>query len=115
MDRRIVFFAVFVITLISTLLVFAVSIYTQQTLMTTVVYGMVTMWLMGIISQVLLQHLYQSMVRPMEHARMDEEADKAKLEINLEDIEEIDQVAEMEREVGQAAARAVKDRGQVIK
>jgi hypothetical protein len=65
---------------------------------------------MGIASQILLQHLYQSVVRPMENEKLDEELAKAKLDVNLEDIEEIDQVIQMEKEVGRQAAQAMKGR-----
>lgn len=110
MDRRIVFFGVFLITLISTLLVCGVCLYSGQTALTTALYSLVTMWLMGIASQILLQHLYQSVVRPMENEKLDEELAKAKLDVNLEDIEEIDQVIQMEKEVGRQAAQAMKGR-----
>lgn len=108
MDRRVVFLAVFLLTLVSTVLVVGVCLYTRQTELTTVLYGLVTMWLMGILSQILLQHLYQTVVRPIENQRLDDEIAKAKLDVNLEDIEEIDQVIQMEKEVGRQAAKAMK-------
>lgn len=101
MDRRIIFFLVFVITLTSTLLVTAVSLFTKQPAFDTVLYALATMWIMGIVTQLLLQNLYQAIVRPMEQARMQERAKEAESEVNLEEIEEIDQVTQM---VNQQAA-----------
>ncbi|MCB1135025.1 MAG: hypothetical protein KDK78_02050 [Chlamydiia bacterium] len=113
MDRRIVFFSVMVFTLLSTLLVFAIGLVTGQTLLTAVIYALATMWLMGISSQILLQHLYESVVRPLENERLDEELAKAKLDVNLEDIEEIDQVIQLEKEVGRQAQMAMKGQSPV--
>lgn len=96
MDRRGLFLFVFVFTAASTLLVGAVSIWTEQNWLDTVLYSLVTMWLTGIVSQLLMQHLYLGIVRPMEEEKLETMLAKAEAEINIDEVEEIDQVQALE-------------------
>ena len=57
MDRRIVFFLTFVITLTSICLVTLASLYFNRSVFETVLYAVATMWIMGVASQLLLQNL----------------------------------------------------------
>jgi hypothetical protein len=101
-DRRILFVVVFCLTLISTLLVAFVCIMTEQTGLHTILYSLATMWIMGIVSQVLLQHVYLGIVRPLEEDKYEERLDRAKSQMNIDDIEEIDQVEELEEAMKKA-------------
>ena len=95
MDRRIVFFVVFVITLVSTVLVFSICLLAHQPIFETTLYSVVTMWIMGIVSQLLLQNLYQAIVKPLEDSQRQQIEQRTAEEINLKDIEEIDQATEI--------------------
>ena len=99
MDRRILFFIVFIFTLTSTALVTVVCILTEQRVMDTVLYSLATMWITGIISQLLVQHLYLGIVRPLEEQKYEEKLAHVKAKINIEEVEYIDQVKEMEKAV----------------
>lgn len=93
MDRRIIFVLVFFFTLTSTLLVGAVSLLSGQSWLTTALYSLATMWIMGIISQLVIQHLYLGIVKPMDDAKFDEMVEKeTSMEIDLDEVEEIDQM-----------------------
>lgn len=108
MDRRAVFVGVFLFTLISTLLVGGVCLYVGQGIYRSVVYAVVTMWVTGIVSQLALQNLYHAVVRPIEDARLDDRVARAKVEVNLDEVEEIDQVLSLEKEMNRAAQKAVR-------
>ena len=97
MDRRIIFFIIFTITVVSTLLVTAVSIMSGQSWLYTVIYAVVTMWVMGIISQILMQNLYHTIIQPLEEEKQ-AIAKEETVQLNLEDLQEIDQVHELRLE-----------------
>lgn len=98
MDRRIIFLAVFVITLFSTLTVGAVSYFVGQSWLRTVLFSLATMWIVGILSQVLITNLYHVVVRPMEEEKRTDERLQRQEDLNLQDVEEIDQAAQILRE-----------------
>jgi len=94
-DKRIVFLLVFLFTLVSTILVLFVCIATEQKWLTTVLYTLATMWLVGVLSQLLIQHLYLSIVKPIDDAKFEKNLKEQSVpEIDLEELEEIDQVVD---------------------
>ena len=95
MDRRIVFVVVFFFTLLSTVAVAGVCLLLGKTAFSTVLYSLLTMWVVGIVSQLLMHHLYQAIMKPKEEAREEEKASKKQTRINLDAIEEIDQVKKL--------------------
>jgi uncharacterized membrane protein SpoIIM required for sporulation len=97
-DRRIIFLLVFIFTLASTVLVAVVSLMNDQGWIRTAIYSLATMWIVGVVSQLLIQHLYLSIVKPMDDSKREEMlAEQAKMEINLDEIEEIDQVIDLNK------------------
>ncbi len=110
MDRRFIFFLVFCFTLGSTILVATVSIMTGQSWLNTVLYSLATMWIIGIASQVMMQHIYLKIVRPlreeMEHRKVEE---AASVKLDLEDIEEISQGTQKYSEVRTAAEKPIQE------
>lgn len=93
MDKRTIFVMVFFFTLISTILVAIVCVLTGQKALTTVLYSLATMWITGIISQLLFQSLYQSVVVPREEVKQEQEEQEPTMpELNLEGLEEIEEV-----------------------
>jgi hypothetical protein len=111
MDRRIVFFLVFVITLLSTLLVATICMLTKQSMIESVLYTLATMWIMGVVSQLLLQNLYQAIVRPIEREKQQRvNIENNTLNLNLEEIEEINQVVQAVN--GQSATRLPESQGE---
>ena len=96
MDRRGLFLFVFIFTVGTTLLVGSVSVWTNQTLLDTVLYSLVSMWISGVVSQLLMQHLYLGIVRPLEEEKLESMLAKAQAEININEVEEIDQVQALE-------------------
>lgn len=97
MDRRVIFFLVFIITLVSTALVAGVCLLTKQPALDTVLYSVITMWIMGVVSQLLLQNLYQAIVKPMEQLRQEVRQQQTSVPLDLDDVEEIEQANEMIR------------------
>jgi hypothetical protein len=89
MDRRSLFFLVFVFTLVSTILVAGISYFVGNTAFNTVIYALVTMWVVGIISQLLLQNIYQAIIKPLEDERMERRRKGVEQELNLEEVEAI--------------------------
>ena len=113
MDRRIVFFLVFSFTLFSTLLVAFVCFLTNQTIITSTLYTVVTMWVTGIVSQLLLHNLYQSIVAPLDNEKEEElEEEHA---FNYDDIEEIDQVKEIAKGKGKNKEEKEKEGEEKVK
>lgn len=95
MDRRVIFVLVFFFTLLSTVLVFAVCLITGQTWLATAVYSLAAMWIVGIISQLLMRHLYLSIVKPMDDAAYEDMVKKElRLDANLDEVESINEVIE---------------------
>ena len=93
MDKRFVFLLVFLFTLFCTVLVAVVSLLTEQTLLTTVIYSFATMWVTGILSQLVFKHLYLGIVKPMEDSKQGEKLkEERRKELNVAEIERIDQV-----------------------
>ncbi len=91
MDQRHIFILVFLFTLISTCLVAAVSLFTGQGWLVTVLYALATMWIVGILSQVIFRHLYLQVVFPTEVQRTKEELKKGYSRSDeLEEVEAID-------------------------
>jgi hypothetical protein len=95
-DRRIVFFCVFSFTVLSTVLVAAVCLLTEQTWIDTVLYSLATMWLIGIVSQVLVHQVYVGIVRAGEEDKYKSEYETAKARMNIEDIENIDDINKLQ-------------------
>jgi uncharacterized membrane-anchored protein YitT (DUF2179 family) len=89
-DRRIIFIGTFFFTLFSTILVAFVSFATEQGMLYTVLYSLATMWITGVISQVLLQNLYQGIVKPLEEVRVENRKEEKRREVNLQEVEAID-------------------------
>lgn len=102
MDRRFLFLIVYGLTLFSTLLVAFVCFMSEQTWVNTTLYSLTTMWIMGIISQILVQNVYLGIVRPLEEKKYDEMLAHVKSKINIDEVEEIDQVGELENAMKQA-------------
>jgi hypothetical protein len=96
LDRRGLFLFVFIFTVSSTLLVTSVSIWTEQNWLDTILYSLVTMWITGVVSQLLMQHLYLGIIRPMEEEKLETMLAQAQAEINIDEVEEIDQVQALE-------------------
>lgn len=103
MDRRIVFFFVFIITVTSTVMVGAVCLLTGQSWLNTALYTLAAMWIMGIVSQLLLHNVYHNIVRVHEEENKQKSLQRQESPINLDDIEEIDQVEEMKMAAHDAA------------
>lgn len=104
MDKRALFLFVFTFTAMSTLLVAFVSFWTGQRVLDTVLFSLATMWITGVVSQLLLQHVYLGIIRPMEELKYERMLAKAKADINIDDVEEIDQVEELEEAKKKAEA-----------
>lgn len=96
MDKRIPFLFVFCFTLLSTFLVAFVCFWTEQRYLDSVLFTLAAMWITGIVSQLLVQHLYLGIVRPLEEEKYEKVLAKAKADINIDEVEEIDQVGELE-------------------
>lgn len=114
MDRRVLFTIVFLLTLISTLLVIVIGMLSNQKWLYTALYALGTMWIMGIVSQLLIKHLYFSVVRTVEIAKAEECAKKAaELEIDIDEVERIDQLmpskADEEESMDQKQASRIKE------
>lgn len=95
MDRRIIFFLVFTITLLCTILVAVVCFLTEQSMMDTAIYSLTSMWIMGIVTQLMLSNLYRAVVQPLEEERASVQ-EKRQVELDLDDIEGIDELATMD-------------------
>jgi Na+-translocating ferredoxin:NAD+ oxidoreductase RnfG subunit len=91
MDRKGLFLIVFLFTLASTLAVALVSILTEQGPLYTVLYSLVAMWIVGIISQVLITSVYQSVIKPLEEEKREAGRKEVRKELNLSEVEEIDE------------------------
>ncbi|MCH1430596.1 MAG: hypothetical protein GWP59_03545 [Chlamydiales bacterium] len=95
MDKRALFLIVFIFTLISTLLVGAVSLYIGHSWLDVVLYSLGTMWVVGIISQLLMHHLYLSIIRPIEEEKYKKEVEKElQHTIPLDEVEKIDEISD---------------------
>ena len=94
MHRSVVFLMVFFFTLMSTILVGVVSWMTGQGIFYTVIYSVATMWITGIVSQVLVLNLYQGVVKPLEEQRVQAKQEELKEELNLDAVEAIDDAIE---------------------
>ncbi|SCA58793.1 hypothetical protein AB751O23_AP_00030 [Chlamydiales bacterium SCGC AB-751-O23] len=93
MDKRALFLIVFIFTLISTLLVAGISLYMGHNWLDIVLYSLATMWVVGIISQLLMHHLYLSILRPIEEEKYKTQVkDELQHSIPLDEIEKIDEV-----------------------
>ena len=97
MDRRIVFLLVFATTFLSTLLVGIVALWVGQNWVRIALMSLSTMWVVGILSQILFHNLYQSVVKPLEEEKRDQAVAVQHAEINLDEVEEIEQATEMIR------------------
>ena len=69
---------------------------TGQSVIETCLYTIVSMWISGVSSQLLIQHLYNSVIRPLDEKR-------EKVAVNLHEVEKIDELLES------AAARATEE------
>ncbi len=103
MDRKSLFFIVFLFTLVSTCIVGSVSLATGQGWLVTALYSLVTMWIIGILGQVVVRHVYLQVVYPLEAKKAKEEVMESHLSVrDLEDVEEIDAAVELASEKEQA-------------
>jgi LPS O-antigen subunit length determinant protein (WzzB/FepE family) len=91
-NRKIVFFSVFVFTLVSTLLVFSVCLLSNQTWLVTILFTLSTMWVIGILSQLALHHLYLSVVKPIEDKAFEKKI--RKMHEHNYAIEEIEKISD---------------------
>jgi hypothetical protein len=108
-DRRAIFVVVFFFTLLSTVLVAVVSFLSGQGWLHIALYSLATMWIVGVLSQLLLQNLYSSIIRPYEEEkrqRMLEE--QMKQEIDIEQVEAVEDVEERVEELSQEIKRKKK-------
>jgi hypothetical protein len=96
LDRRGLFLFVFILTLGSTILVGSIGVWTEQNWLDIILYSLVTMWITGVVSQLIVQHLYLGIIRPLEEIKLESMLAKAKAEINIDEVEEIDQVRALE-------------------
>ena len=94
MDRRILFFLVFSFTLLSTVIVLAICLATRQTWVATILYSLATMWVIGIVSQLSLHHLYLAIVKPIENKKF-EESLKRENELHF-DIDSVERISDIE-------------------
>lgn len=93
MDKRAVFLLVFCFTLLSTLVVSIVSVLSKHSWIDTVLYSLVTMWVVGIISQLMIHHLYMAIIKPMEEKLFEQRIKKKySHDIDLDKVEKIDDV-----------------------
>lgn len=94
MDRRAVFVLVFIVTFVSTALVAIACLWSKQSLLTTALYSLATMWIMGIVAQLAIHHLWETLIRPMENSQQEQmvASSKAEEKTNLNEIENIDQI-----------------------
>lgn len=78
---------------------------TGQSVIETCLYTIVSMWISGVSSQLLIQHLYNSVIRPLEEERaeMSQAEKREKVAVNLHEVEKIDELLES------AAARATEE------
>ncbi len=108
MDKRVNFFLVFAITFVSVIAVAFVSWLKGNSMLHTVLYSLATMWIMGIVSQLLIHNLYLNIVKPIEQQKMEEQIKSKKYEINADDIEDIDSfVASQDPESGKTVSDPV--------
>ncbi len=99
MDRKSLFFIVFLFTILSTLIVGSVSLATGQGWLITALYSLVTMWIVGILAQVVVRHVYLQVVYPLELKKVKETIMESRLSVrDLEDVEEIDAAVEIANE-----------------
>ena len=106
MDRRAIFVVVFFFTLLSTVLVAIASFLSGQSWLHIALYSLATMWIVGVLSQLLLQNLYSSIVRPYEEEkrqRMLEE--QMKQEIDVDQVEAVEDVEERVEELSEEIKR----------
>ncbi|MBN4067048.1 hypothetical protein JYU14_03090 [Simkania negevensis] len=92
MDRRIIFVFVFVFTLVSTLLVFFASLAAHQTWLNTILYSLTAMWLVGILSQIVVRHIYMRIINTYEMQTKQKKTHEKKeqQEHKIEGVEAID-------------------------
>jgi len=93
-DKRVLFLFVFSFTFFTTVLVALVCFWTEQRVLDGILFTLASMWISGIVSQLLLQNLYLGIVRPLEEARLEEKLAKRKFLVNIDDIESISEVEE---------------------
>ena len=95
MDTRFIFVLVFAITLFTTVLVAAVCLLMGQSLLSMTLYSVASMWITGITTQLLLQHLYRSVVKPLEEEREARKKIERKemTSVNLDEVERIDDIS----------------------
>ncbi len=105
MDKRIPFALVFLFTLFSTVSVALVCWFTSQGFLRSALYAMVTMWITGIISQLLFHSIYLNIVKPLEEQKKRDSKeyieDERPLDLHsLEKIEDVEgqQASQVERE-----------------
>lgn len=94
-DKRVLFLFVFCFTFFTTVLVALVCFWTEQRILDGILFTLASMWISGIVSQLLLQNLYLGIVRPLEEARLEEKLAKRKFLVNIDDIETISEVEDM--------------------
>ena len=71
----------------------AICLTTGQTWITTILYSLATMWIIGIISQLALHHLYLAIVKPMENKRFEENLKKEnELHFDIDSVERISDI-----------------------
>ena len=92
MERRIIFVLVFVFTIMSTLAVGVTCWLSGQNWFTTALYTIATMWITGIVSQLLIHNLYLNIMKPIEEQKSSEDFEKKKIKFDVDDIEEINQI-----------------------
>ncbi len=94
MDMRVSFFLVFLITLTSMILVAFVSWLSGNSMLHIVLYTLVTMWIMGVISQLLIHNLYLSIIKPIEQKKIEKQLKKKGAGTKMNDIQDIDHFLE---------------------
>lgn len=103
MDRRVIFLMVFATTLFSTILVATVSLWAGQSWVRTALFSVATMWIVGILSQILFSNLYQAIVKPLEEEAIEKKVVTKSQEINLDEVEAIEEATEKIRKAETSA------------
>lgn len=97
MDSRAVFFLTFMFTFVGTCLV-ALSCYlTGQGAVSTILYTVSSMWILGVSSLILIQNAYQTIIMPLEEEKLEELESAKKKERNLKEIERIENDPTLEK------------------
>lgn len=88
--------SVFLVTIISTLSVALVCIFFNQSAFHTVIYSLITMWIMGIVGYIAIKSVYMKIIRPHELQKLEDEKllKTAEMSLNISEVQDIDTALE---------------------